>query len=103
MALTHITGSSPASAVGSLALSTGYLGAGNYVQVQAAGSVDFASDDESIALTYKFSLDGGATFSGDFPLGAGAVYTLDLGKGEVCTVDVKAASGTPSLSWKARR
>lgn len=103
MALTLVNGHTDTQATGSLALSTSYLGAGNYVEVSSASVVDFWSDDSSIALTYKFSLDDGTTFSADMPLSAGAVYQLELGKGEVCTLDVKSASGTPNLGWKARR
>jgi len=97
MALTNVYANDPAKAVATVALSTSYLGSGNYVQVDRAKKVDIFSDDSSIAITYKFSYDGGTTFSPDMPLVAGSVYTAEPPPGRTLTIDAKSASGTTNL------
>ena len=97
MALTTVYGQDAIKAVASVTLSSSYLGAGNYVTIQRARKADLWCDDSSIALTYKFSYDGGTTFTPDMPLGAGSVYTAEPPLGRTLTIDVKSASGTPKL------
>ena len=97
MAITAVSANDAIKAVATVALSVAYLGAGNYVTISRAKQADLWSDDAAIALTYKFSYDGGTTFSPDMPLAAGAVYTAVPPKGRTLTIDVKSASGTPNL------
>jgi len=82
-------------------VSSSYLGAGEYVQIDNATAFDFWIDDESLIMTFKVSFDAGTTFSADCTLSAGAVYTIDCKKGQTMTLDVKVDSGTPNLGGQA--
>tara|TARA_R110000751_G_scaffold38240_1_gene91999 strand:- start:5907 stop:6215 length:309 start_codon:yes stop_codon:yes gene_type:complete len=97
MAITAVSAKDKIKSVATLALSTSFLGAGNYITVARASKVDLWSDDPAIALTYKFSYDGGTTFTPEMALAAGSVYTAEPPKGALLTVDAKSASGTPNL------
>ena len=98
MALTIVNGGDPvASVLQSLALSTAYLGSGNYIEVRNATRFDLWVDGGTAKITFKMSLDGGSTFSGEFvAASAGAIIPIAIPKGRTMTLDVKVDTGTPN-------
>jgi len=81
-----------------VALSSSYLGASDYIECLGAKSVDVWCDDATLEMTIKWSFDGGTSFTPDLPLGTGSpVYTIDVPAGRVLTLDAKSDSGTPNI------
>lgn len=86
---------------GSVALSASYLGSGNYIEAINANTAEVTGTDAAVAVTIKWSYDGGATFNNERVMAANEVFEIEDIGGRVLTLDAKAASG--SLNISARR
>lgn len=80
-----------------------YLGAGNYIEVVGADAVEISGSSSTIAMTIKWSFDGGSTFNNERVMAANEVYEIEDIGGRVVTIDAKAASGSPTIDGTARK
>jgi|3_EtaG_2_1085321.scaffolds.fasta_scaffold14386_4 hypothetical protein len=89
MAVTAVIAGAQAEAVGTVAVTTSYLGSDDWITVKGF-KADIGADAAARSLTVKVSFDGGTTFSGDIALNAGVPYTVEPRRGVTAVVDVKA-------------
>jgi len=81
-----------------LALTTSYLASGDEIYIDAmATQIHLWSTDDTIALTYKFSVGGGAFVEVPAPT-AKDIWVIDKKAGTDILINAKSASGTPSVN-----